>query len=160
MSAPTSVGARALVIALALVASFEGLRLAAYIDPVGIPTACFGTTAGVQLGQTYTLEQCRELLGEELQDALDIVDRCAGSTVLTENQRAAFGSAVYNLGPRVVCGPGSTLAVYLRAGRVAEACHQLVRWDKARVAGQLVALPGLTRRRAAERDLCLLQEAA
>ena len=35
------------------------------------------------------------------------------------------------------------------------ACNQLPRWDNARIAGVLVPLPGLTKRRAAERTLCL-----
>lgn len=43
----------------------------------------------------------------------------------------------------------------LEAGDYQGACDQLVRWDKARVAGVMVSLPGLTKRRAKERDLCL-----
>ena len=49
-------------------AGAEGLRTVAYKDPVGIPTACFGETQGVRLGQTYTVEECRQMLGQRVQD--------------------------------------------------------------------------------------------
>jgi GH24 family phage-related lysozyme (muramidase) len=49
----------------------------------------------------------------------------------------------------------STAARYLRAGKLKEACNELPKWDKARVAGVLVSLPGLTKRRALEKETCL-----
>ena len=51
-----------ITIAVAAVGGFEGLRTVAYKDPVGIPTACFGETLGVEMGQEYTVEQCREMV--------------------------------------------------------------------------------------------------
>ena len=42
-----------------------------------------------------------------------------------------------------------------QAGDLAGACQQLPRWNKARVAGAMVELPGLTKRRAAEMALCM-----
>ena len=49
------------------------------------------------------------------------------------------------------------LAAYrlLAAKEYEAACRQLPRWDKARVAGQLVSLPGLTKRRNVEMRVCL-----
>ena len=38
-----------IAIAVAAVGAFEGLRTVAYSDPVGIPTICFGETAGAAL---------------------------------------------------------------------------------------------------------------
>lgn len=147
------VGAAA-AIAAALAAPAEGLRQYAYRDPVGIPTICFGSTKGVRMGDTATVEQCREMLTREMLEAVEIVDRCQPG--LPVEVLAAFSDAAYNIGPVVACDTGrSTAARLLAARRFAEACDQLLRWDRARVAGVMVALPGLTKRRAAERDVCL-----
>ena len=43
----------------------------------------------------------------------------------------------------------------LKAKDYAGACNQLPRWDKAKVAGVMINLRGLTKRRALERDTCL-----
>ena len=69
---------------------------------------------------------------------------------------AAFGDGVFNIGPKIACDTkNSTAARYLKAGNLRAACDQLPRWDKAKVMGVMVSLPGLTKRRAAERELCL-----
>ncbi|AQV94741.1 lysozyme [Cupriavidus necator] len=131
-----------------LVVGFEGLRQKAYLDPVGIPTACFGTTAGVRMGQTYSVEQCENLLAAELLQANSAVSRCV-AVPLNPNQRTAYTSFVYNVGPQNFCG--STLVRKLNAGDYAGACNELPRWRYAKG----VPLPGLAKRRAAERELCL-----
>lgn len=142
--------ATAIVACAALVAPFEGLRTVAYSDPVGIPTICFGYTAGVKLGDTKTVEECRALLTQDVTGAVAQVERCVPG--LPPHQLAAWASAVYNIGPRIVCDlAGSTAARLLRAGAYDEACEQLPRWNKAKG----ITLPGLVRRRAAERALCL-----
>lgn len=141
-------------LATAIAAPAEGLRTKAYRDPVGIPTICFGSTKGVRLGQEATPEQCNQLLSAEMLESVDQVDRCVPG--LPPHVAAAFADAAYNLGPAIVCDRNrSTAARLLASGRLVEACRELLKWDKARVAGVLVALPGLTKRRAAEMDLCL-----
>lgn len=145
-------GAAAIATALAIPA--EGLRQYAYRDPVGIPTICFGSTKGVRMGDTASVEQCREMLTREMLETVDAVDRCQPGLPL--EVLAAFADAAYNVGPTIACDTGaSTAARFLAARRYREACDQLWRWNKARVAGVLVELPGLTKRRAAERDVCL-----
>lgn len=132
----------------------EGIRQWAYRDPPGILTVCYGSTTNVQAGRYYSLEECKTRLRRDMADAIETVDRCAPG--LPEPVLAAFGDAVYNLGPHVACNVRqSTAARLLAAGDVQGACDQLLRWDKARVAEQWVTLPGLTKRRAAERELCL-----
>lgn len=146
----------AAVIALAcgLAVPAEGLRQYAYRDPPGILTVCYGSTTDVQPGRRYSLAECRQRLDTDMLAAVEIVERCAPG--LPEPVHAAFADAVYNLGPVIACDPSSsTAARMLQAGDLAGACGQLPRWDKARVAGVLVALPGLTRRRAVERALCM-----
>jgi GH24 family phage-related lysozyme (muramidase) len=142
----------AAALAAAVIAPFEGLRQQAYMDPVGIPTICFGATAGVRMGQTASLAECKAKLDADINIALSQVQRCAPG--LDVYQAAAFASAVYNIGPKIVCGP-STAARLIQAGQHAKACDELPKWNKARVPGLgLVELPGLTTRREAERQLC------
>lgn len=143
-----------LALAVALAIPAEGLRRVAYYDPPGILTVCYGSTRDVQPGKVYSLAECRGRLDADMQAAVATVERCAPG--LPDHPAAAFADAVYNMGPTIVCDPrNSTAARLLRAGDVAGACDQLPRWDKARIAGVLVPLPGLTKRRAAERELCL-----
>jgi GH24 family phage-related lysozyme (muramidase) len=148
--------AAALATALAIPA--EGVRQVAYYDPPGILTACRGHTgADVHAGVRYSLEQCDRWLTDDMRAAVAAVDKCAPG--LPPEVLAAFSDAAFNAGPTIACDTKtSTAARYLHAGTgrdLAAACNQLARWDKAHVAGVLVALPGLTRRRAAERELCL-----
>lgn len=144
----------AAAIAIALAIPAEGLRTVAYRDPVGIPTICFGTTKGVQMGDRATVDQCHALLKAEMVEAVDTVDRCVPG--LPIKVLAAFADTVYNAGPTIACSAtGSTARKLLLAGNYDAACRQLPRWDKARVAGVLVSLPGLTKRRNAAQAVCL-----
>lgn len=141
--------AAALATAIAIPA--EGLRQYAYRDPPGILTVCYGTTGNdVVAGNKYSLQECKAFLDRDMLKAVQTVEKCQPG--LPENVLAAFSDAVYNLGPSVACE--STAARLLRSGKVIEACDQLPRWNKAKVAGVYVELPGLTKRREAERRLC------
>jgi len=147
--------AAACVIAAAIAAPAEGLRQHWYYCPAGIVSVCYGDTKNVDKTKTYSPEECLTRLNGEMLLAVKAVEACAGGE-LTINQTAAFADLVYNVGPAVVCDTAkSTLARKLMAGDAGGACNQIPRWDKARVAGITVALPGLTKRRGIERDLCL-----
>lgn len=137
-----------LVMLIALVGSFEGLRQYAYRDPVGIPTICFGHTEGVQMGQWKSRAECEGLLANELERAYSQIMRCI-VVPLNANQAAALTSLVYNAGPAAVCG--STLQRRFNAGDYTGGCNRFADWKYAR--GQV--LPGLVRRRELERQLCL-----
>jgi GH24 family phage-related lysozyme (muramidase) len=144
----------AVLMATVIAIPAEGLRQYAYYDPPGILTVCYGSTTDVQKGKRYSLAECRERLDRDMLNAVMTVERCVPG--LPENKLAAFGDAVYNIGPKIACDPkASTAARLLKAGKWDEACKQLLRWDKARVAGQMVTLPGLTKRRQAEYQLCI-----
>lgn len=139
-------------LACAIAIPAEGLRQFAYHDPVGILTTCYGHTGSdVLSGVKYSLDQCKELLTKDMMEAVNAVEKCHPG--LPENVHAAFADAVFNLGPTVACN--STASKYLAAGDFHAACRELPRWNKARVAGALVPLPGLTKRRNAEMALCL-----
>ena len=153
MATGKRVGA-AVALAAAIAIPAEGLRQWAYYDPPGILTVCYGSTTNVQKGVKYSLDECKARLDADMLAAVQAVDRCAPG--LPVPVLAAFGDAVYNIGPTVACDTSrSTAARLLKAGDLRGACDQLPRWNKARVAGAMVELPGLTKRRAKERELCL-----
>ena len=144
----------AALIATALAVPAEGLRQYAYYDPPGILTVCYGSTTDVQLHKKYSLEECKLRLDKEMLAAIETVDRCAPG--LPENVLAAFGDAVYNLSPKIVCDQKhSTAARLLAEHDLWGACAQLLRWNKANIGGVMVELPGLTTRRQAEYELCI-----
>jgi GH24 family phage-related lysozyme (muramidase) len=133
---------------------FEGLRHYPYYDPPGILTVCFGSTSNVIKGRYYPIEECKTRLERDVSIAVTHVDRCVPKAPVAV--LAAFTDAVYNIGPRIACDQAqSTAARYLAKGEWVRACNELPKWNKARVAGRLVELPGLTKRREAERKLCM-----
>ena len=144
----------ALVLATLIAVPMEGTRQWAYRDPIGLPTICMGSTKGVKMGDFRTLDECKALLTKEMSDVIKRVDECRPG--LSPNVLAAFADGAYNLGEHIACdSKRSTAARMLAAGDIAGACNQLLRWNRARVAGVSVELPGLTKRRVMERDLCL-----
>lgn len=142
-----AIGAAAAALAVPLVAKYEGTVQSTYRDPIGVITACTGHTGPeLQLGQTFTREQCEDLLYKDLlrhTDALECVRQ-----PMTDGQKAAFLSFAFNVGNGAFCG--STLARKANAGDMPGACAELSRWTWA--GGK--QLPGLVNRRAAERQLC------
>lgn len=150
MAAPTKplavgIGA-ALALAAGLVTIYEGYRSEPYRDVIGVLTVCYGHTGGVE-DREYTPAECERLMHEDLREAHAAVKRCIGVS-MTPGQEAALTDAAYNIGPAVVCG--STLQRLALAGDWPGACAQLSRWVYA--GGR--ELPGLVKRRAAERALC------
>lgn len=151
---PSQRKATALALAAAIAIPAEGLRQVAYRDPPGILTVCYGSTTDVQLGKVYSLTECKARLDADMRAAVDAVERCAPG--LPVNALAAFSDAVYNIGPTIACDKAkSTAARLLALGMIEDACRQLPKWNKATIAGKLVELPGLTKRRAKEMQLCL-----
>lgn len=143
-----------LAAAVAIAIPAEGLRQTAYRDPPGILTVCYGSTTDVDPKKVYSLQECKARLDADMNAAIDAVERCVPG--LPEPVVAAFSDAVYNIGPRIACDTSSsTAARMLKAGNIEGACDQLMRWTKARVAGVMITLPGLVKRREAERALCL-----
>lgn len=61
---------------LAMITQHEGVVTDAYLDPVGIPTICMGHTEGVFLGQRRTLKECEVLLKQDVSYAGKAIARC------------------------------------------------------------------------------------
>lgn len=132
-----------------LIKQFEGLSLTAYPDPGtgGEPwTIGYGHTGGVKKGQTITESRAEELLREDVRRFEVAVDRLV-KVPLTQAQFDALLSFAFNLGAGNL--GSSTLLRLLNAGDYAGAAAQFERWVNA--AGKI--MPGLVRRRAAERAL-------
>jgi len=145
-----------LAICITVTAASEGLRTVAYRDPVGIPTICFGETKNVRMGMEYTRKECEDMLGRRLLEFDDGVSRCT-TVYLPDQRRAAIVSFAYNVGVPTYCA--SSVARKLNAGDVKGGCQALMLYNKARKAGILITLPGLTRRRTEEREMCLAEAA-
>lgn len=142
-------------IATAIAIPAEGLRQYAYRDTGGILTVCYGHTGtNVEKGKKFSLDECKELLTQDMKNAVETVDRCVPN--LPTNVLAAFSDAVYNMGPKIACDVNrSTAAKYLKQGKYELACKELPKWNKAMIGDRLTALPGLTKRRQQEMNVCL-----
>ena len=142
--------------AIAIAVPAEGIRQVAYGDIArpSLLTVCYGETHDVVPGKVYSIAECKARLSASMLKAVEIVEECQPG--LPVHVLAAFGDAVYNMGPTIVCDPErSTAARLLKAGQYAAACVQLGRWNKARIGGVMVELPGLTKRRNREANLCM-----
>ncbi|MFK8182957.1 MAG: lysozyme [Phormidesmis sp.] len=134
---------------LLLIKSFEGLRLKAYRDAVGIWTIGYGTTRGVQPGMEISEAQAEAFLQEDLARFEQAINS-AVTAPLNDNQFAALVSFTYNVGSGAL--RSSTLLRLLNAKEhVRTVADQFPRWNRA--GGRVLA--GLTRRRNAERSLFL-----
>lgn len=141
-------GAAAAALAVGLVGGFEGLRLNAYKDVVGVPTVCYGETRGVKMGDKHTKAECDDMLLKGLAEFEAGVLKCA-RVEMPDKRLVAHVSLAYNIGVGAYCK--STVVRKLNAGDTRGSCEAFMMWNKA--GG--VAWPGLTRRRDVERKLCL-----
>ncbi|BAE74834.1 phage lysozyme lysis protein [Sodalis glossinidius str. 'morsitans'] len=137
------------VIALAtvLIQWHESVHYTPYRDSGGVLSVCYGHTGSdIVPGKRYTVAECQALLDSDLKAAMSVVD--ANVTVpLTESQRAALASFVYNVGNGAFAR--STLLKKLNAGDMAGACDEMRRWKY--VGGKVSK--GLVNRRAIEQEL-------
>ena len=138
---------------IALIKQFEGCKLTAYQDSVGVWTIGYGWTQPVdgkpiRSGMAIKQETAERLLKTGLVSYESDVSRLV-KVGMTQGQFDALVSFTYNLGARSLST--STLLRKLNAGDYAGAAGEFLRWNKA--GGKV--LNGLTRRREAERALFL-----
>jgi len=132
---------------LAHIKRWEGLRLSAYKDVVGIWTIGYGSTGThVKPGMKITEAQAEKLLRDDLDRFEKSVERSV-KVPLTDNQFAALVSFAFNVGTGAF--ERSTLLKKLNAGDYDAVPGQLMRWVNA--GGKKVQ--GLVNRRAAEGGL-------
>ena len=129
-----------------LIKQFEGCRLKAYQDSVGVWTIGYGHTEGVSEGMEISQHQADIMLSSDLVKYAKYINEYV-TTVLNQNQFDALTSWVYNLGPGNL--RSSTMLKVLNEGSYNDVPYQIKRWNKA--GGQV--LKGLVRRREAEAEL-------
>lgn len=129
-----------------LIKDFEGFRANAYKCPADVWTIGYGTTKDVQEGDVVTREEAELLLEADLVEFEQAV-RSNTKVELTQEMFDALVCFTYNIGPTNF--RKSTLLKLLNEGKYELAAQQFQRWNKA--GGKI--LPGLTRRRLAEKEL-------
>ncbi len=139
---------------LDLIKEFEGFRAEAYRDPVGIWTIGYGTTAAADVGIAPNAGMKISKADAEMYLARAIDKFSAQidpkiTAPINENERAAFLSLAYNIGPGAFA-KSSALRKF-NEGDKTGAANAILLWNKA--GGKVLA--GLVRRRGAERALFL-----
>jgi len=136
--------------ALPIIKEFEGCRLKAYKCPAGIWTIGWGQTKGVKEGMVWMQEQADADLEK---DAMTYLEACLRSCPQLadepDHRLAACTSLAYNIGNGAFST--STVCRQTAAKNYKLAADAFLLWNKA--GGKV--LPGLVRRREAERKLYL-----
>ena len=142
-------GLGAVLLAIGAVATFEGVSLVTYDDPVGVPTVCAGETdKDVVMREQFTRDECMALLGASLLQHAQDISLCVFHPV-KPHEAAAIISWTYNVGAAAACK--STLIRKLNAGEPpAVWCAELHKW---KYAGGRV-MNGLVKRRQKEFNMC------
>lgn len=148
---------------LALIKRYEGCVLHAYLCPASKWTIGYGHTGpDVKPGLAITQARADELLRKDVERFEREVTQLIGVAPTTQGQFDAMVCLAYNIGSDIDAdtipeGLGdSTLLKRHLQGDHARAANAFLSWNKARnKAKKLVVLPGLTRRRAQERELYL-----
>ena len=136
-----------------LICGFEGLRLKAYDDGVGVWTIGFGTTIypngiRVKKGDICTEAQAKAYMAHDLKKFESAVNN-AVTVPLNQNQFDALVSLAYNIGTNAF--KNSTLVKKLNAGDIRGAAEQFDVWVNA--GGK--RMQGLVNRRAKEKEVFL-----
>jgi lysozyme len=144
-----AVAAAVIALATPFIAGWEGKRNVAYIPiPGDVPTICYGSTAGVKMGDRKTDAQCLALLRQEVGEFWDRVDPCVNDDVPVSVQ-ASILELSYNVGTAAGCR--STIVRKANAGDYRGACAELDKWVRAQ--GRVIK--GLVNRRNASEAMCL-----
>lgn len=131
---------------LKIIKHYEGLKLKAYKDSVGVWTIGYGHTKDVFPGQTITKEQAENYLHSDLKWAERAVIRLV-QVPLNQNQFDALVSWTFNLGSGNLAS--STMLKRLNAYRFNDVPCEMIRWNRA--GGKV--LKGLVKRRHSEARL-------
>lgn len=135
--------------AIEIIKHYEGCRLKPYRCPAGKMTIGYGHV--IQPGEVFkemTIDYAESLLEWDLQRFAKAVDE-AVKVHVTDNQFGALVSFAYNIG--IGAFKESTLLKKLNDEKYKEAVGQFLRW----IYANTKELPGLVKRRVAERNLFL-----
>ncbi|MCB2112610.1 MAG: lysozyme [Parvularculaceae bacterium] len=131
-----------------LIKRFEGLELQSYRDIAGVWTIGYGHTETAGPDQRISESEAEDLLRRDLAARERAVDQLT-SKPLNQNEFDALVSFVFNIGAQAF--KNSTVRKRLNRGDRLGAADAISWWNKASIEGVLREIPGLIRRRAAER---------
>lgn len=142
---------------ISMIKRFEGLRTKAYCDEAYVWTIGYGHTGCVEDGDIITEAAADRLLEADVElfaSRIDLQAQRDGIT-LSQNEFDALTDFAFNLGLGALFN--STLWKMLKENKHIQAANEFLKWDKSRnrQTGVMVVLPGLTKRRKAERELFL-----
>lgn len=144
--AVTAVG----LLATAVIGNYEGLRLYAYQDVVGVWTACYGETKGIHRGMRFTKDKCDVMFIESLEGYERTMRSCLNEPdSLPDKTYVAYLSLAYNIGGGGFCK--SSVARDANNLKLKKSCDDFMRYTR----GGGRVLSGLVTRRRQERKLCL-----
>lgn len=141
-------------LAIPYVAKWEGLRLKAYQDVIGVWTICSGTTRGVKKGDIKTKAQCAALLRAEIGEYRQGLHKAFTKQTITTRlpiyRDVAFTSWTINIG--IGAASRSTAVKRLNGGNIKGACQAMTWFNKA--GGKIWV--GLQNRRTEDEQWCLV----
>lgn len=129
-----------------LVKEMEGFSARAYLCPAGYPTQGFGHRVPNMAALPIDEHQAEQILLADLREAQGKALTLAPNLITHPHALDALTDLIFNIGAEAV--RGSSTVKFLLAEDWASAALRFRTWDKAHVNGAVVALPGLTRRRA------------
>lgn len=146
---------------IAIIKEFEGFRGQAYLCPAGVWTIGYGHTSAagapaVVKGQMINRQRAEDILRadvDKFENAIEALIAKAKVNVVYPHEFDAMVSLAFNIGVGAF-SKSTVLKRYLR-GDKAGAADAFLAWNKATVNGVKKVLPGLNRRRQAERSLFL-----
>lgn len=133
----------------ALLKRLEGCRLEAYQDAVGVWTIGYGHTVDVEAGQKISQHQADVILDSDLERFEEGVEALAPC----QPQHCFDGLVCFAFNVGLAALAGSSLLRKLKAGGPLAAAPEFAKWVKG--GRPLRVLPGLVKRRKAERALFL-----
>jgi lysozyme len=151
-----TIASAAVAIGVSIAEPAEGYVGYVYRDAVGVLTYCMGETENAKSmqGRKFSRQECHDLLVKRMAHYDQGNAACVKNwDALPVETRGAFDSFSYNIGVGGFCGSSS--ARYLRTGNIKAACEGMLAWNKGTVNGKKVVLPGLAKRRATERNMCM-----
>lgn len=137
---------------LAIIKRFEGCRLESYKCPADKWTIGYGHTGDVYPGEKITQDQADAILSDDLARFEAGVEEVLCAAPTTSNQFSAFVSLAFNIGLGAF-SRSSALRLH-RTKLYGAAADAILLWNRA--AGKV--LPGLVKRREAERGLYMLPD--
>lgn len=134
-----------------LIKGFEGYKLFAYRDSVGVPTIGYGHVKDVKMGMSITQKQAEEFLKSDIKPIERILNGMGIN--YTQNQFDALVSWIFNLGEGNFKKSTMYKNIVARKSDI-EITDQMVKWHNA----GSKPLTGLKRRRVAEANMFLGKE--